>query len=75
MGLCLILLSLLQIIFIFYGNKLLDYFIRETEEKYPKIAKIIQLRRTFQQFYLLLNIFIIAIVSIIMLFFNLTFFY
>lgn len=73
MGLGLILLSLLQIISIFYGTIILDYLNLET--RYPKLAKIIQLRRTFQQFYLLLNIFIIAIVSIIMLFFNLTFFY
>lgn len=73
MGLGLILLSLLQIIFIFYGTVFLDYLNLET--RYPKLAKIIQLRRTFQQFYLLLNICIIAIVSIIMLFFNLTFFY
>jgi hypothetical protein len=73
MGLGLILLSLLQIIFIFYGTVLLDYLSLET--RYPKLAKIIQLRRTFQQFYLFLNICIIAIVSIIMLFFNLTFFY
>lgn len=72
MGLGLILLSLLQIIFIFYGTVFLDYLNLET--RYPKLAKIIQLRRTFQQFYLLLNICIIAIVSIIMLFFNLTFF-
>ena len=73
MGLGLILLSLLQIIFIFYGTVFLDYLNLET--RYPKLAKIIQLRRTFQQFYLLVNICIIAIVSIIMLFFNLTFFY
>jgi hypothetical protein len=73
MGLGLILLSLLQIIFIFYGTVILDYLKLET--RYPKLAKFIQLRRTLQQFYLLLNICIIAIVSIIMLFFNLTFFY
>ena len=73
MGLWLILLSLLQIIFIFYGTVILDYLKLET--RYPKLAKFIQLRRTFQQFYLFLNIGIIAIVSIIMLFFNLTFFF
>ena len=72
MGIGLILLSLLQIVFIFYGTFILDYL--NLEARYPKLAKIIQLRRTFQQFYLLLNICIIFIVSIIMLFFNLTFF-
>lgn len=72
MGLVLILLSSLQIIFIFYGTVILDYLKLET--RYPKISKIIQLRRTFQQFYLILNICIIVTVSIIMLFFNLTFF-
>lgn len=72
MGIGLILLSLLQIIFIFYGTVILDYLKLET--RYPKIAKIILLRRTFQQFYLILNICIIITVSLIMLFFNLTFF-
>jgi hypothetical protein len=72
MGLGLILLSLLQIMFIFYGTVILDYL--KLEIRYPKFAKIIQLRRTFQQFYLFVNISIIATVSIIMLFFNLTFF-
>jgi hypothetical protein len=73
MGLFLIFLSSLQIIFIFYGTMFLDYL--KLESRYPKIAKIIIVRRHFQQFYLILNIFIILVVSSIMVFFNLTLFY
>jgi hypothetical protein len=71
-GIFLIIISLLSIIFIFYGNILLDYL--NLEQRYPKIAKIIILRRKFQGYYLWWNIFIIAIVSIIMFLMNLTLF-
>jgi hypothetical protein len=46
---------LISIIFVFYGDLLIKRF--DLENKYPKIAKFIQLRRKFQQYYLLLNIF------------------
>lgn len=63
-------LSLISILFIFYGNILLGYF--KLEERYPKIGKFIILSRKFQQFYLLINVLIITVVSIIMFVMNLT---
>jgi hypothetical protein len=49
-GIFVIIVSLISIVFIFYGNIILDYL--NLELKYPKIAKFIVLRRKFQQFYL-----------------------
>jgi hypothetical protein len=48
------LLSVGTIIFVFYGDFLINYF--KLEEKYPKLAVIIRLRRKFQMFYLSINI-------------------
>jgi hypothetical protein len=50
---------LFSIIGIFYGETLIRYF--NLEEKYPKLARFIQLRRKFQQYYFILNIFLIFI--------------
>lgn len=72
-GLILLFVSVLQIIFIFYGTFLLDYL--AIEKRYPKLANIINLRRKFQQYYLLFNITIIIVTILIMLYFNLTLFY
>lgn len=57
---------------IFYGNKFLDYF--QLEKRLPKIAKLIILRRKFQQFYLLTNILLISVVLLIMFTLNLLMF-
>lgn len=45
-----VLSSLISIIFIFYGDYLIRRF--DLENKYPKLAKFIQLRRKFQNYYL-----------------------
>jgi ABC-type multidrug transport system permease subunit len=71
-GIFVILVTIISIIFIFYGNIILDYL--NLEQRYPKIAKFIILRRKFQQYYLLWDIFIITIVSIVMFIMNLTLF-
>jgi len=71
-GTFVIFVTLFSIIAIFYGDMLINYL--KLEERYPKIAKYIILRRKFQQFYLLINIFIIFIVTIIMFVMNLTLF-
>lgn len=71
-GIFVILVTIISIIFIFYGNKILDYL--NLEQRYPKIAKFIILRRKFQQYYLLWDIFIITTVSIVMFIMNLTLF-
>jgi hypothetical protein len=68
-GIILIMLSLFSIIMIFYGDIILNYF--QLEERFPRIAKLIILRRKFQQYYLLINILIISVVLIIMFALNL----
>lgn len=68
-GTFVIFVTIINILFIFYGNKLIDYF--NLEIRFPRLAFLINLRRKFQQYYLLWNTFIIFIVSLIMLFVNL----
>lgn len=53
-----ILLSLISILSVFYSNFFIEYF--KLEQRFPRLAKIIALRRKFQQYYLLFNISIIA---------------
>jgi hypothetical protein len=71
-GIFIIMITLISIISIFYGNKILNYF--NLESRYPKFAKFILLRLKFQQYYLFVNIIIITIISIIMFALNLTVF-
>jgi Skp family chaperone for outer membrane proteins len=63
-----ILFSLISIISIFYGDKLTIFF--DLENRFPKIAKFIQIRRKFQQYYLIINIGLIIIVLLIMIYIN-----
>ena len=65
-------ISLFSIISIFYGNKIIDYL---GLEYYPRLTKFIALRRKFQNFYLLINIFLITVILIIMFLMNLTLIY
>uniref|UniRef100_UPI00315CABF2 hypothetical protein n=1 Tax=Leucopaxillus giganteus TaxID=1167592 RepID=UPI00315CABF2 len=58
-----ILLCLLSILSAYYGDRLIRYF--NLEVRFPKLAKIIQLRRTFQDYYIAYN----AIWIIFILFF------
>jgi hypothetical protein len=68
-----ILLTMFSIISVFYG----DYLIIKLnlEKKFPRLAKIIQLRRKFQQFYLLSNIFIIILILLIIITFNIHYYF
>ena len=54
----LIISSLIGIVYIFFGDYLIKRFNLET--KYPKLAKIVSLRRKFQRYYLILYISYIA---------------
>jgi hypothetical protein len=65
--------SLFSIIGIFYGDTLIRYL--NLEEKYPKLARFIQLRRKFQQYYFILNIFLIFIALSSVIFVNLLIFF
>lgn len=49
-----ILSASISIFFIYYGDVLINRF--NLEIKYPKLAKLISLRRKFQQYYLLVNL-------------------
>lgn len=55
-----ILTSIISITFIFTGDYLIKRF--HLEQKYPKLAKFIQLRRKFQNFYFFVNILAIFVV-------------
>jgi hypothetical protein len=59
--------ALISIVFIFYGDFLIKKF--DLEIKYPRLAKFIQLRRKFQQYYLLFSILCIVSVLLIETFF------
>jgi hypothetical protein len=56
----LILIFIINIIFAYYGNSLIEYL--NLERKLPKIAKIIEMRRKTSGFVILLNILFIIIV-------------
>lgn len=64
-----ILFSLISIISIFYGDSLINYF--NLEEKFPKLARFIQLRRKFQQYYFIINISIIILALLLIIYVNL----
>jgi hypothetical protein len=68
LGSMFIIFTLFSIISIFYGDKLITYF--DLENKYPKMAKFIQIRRKFQQYYLLINIALIIIVLLLIIYVN-----
>jgi hypothetical protein len=71
-GFTVIIISLISLFTIFYGNILIDYF--KLEQKLPRIAKFIQLRRKFQMYYSLLDFTIILIVISIMFYIDLLLF-
>ena len=73
LGTFIIVITVINILFIFYSNKIIDYFKLET--RYPKLAFYINLRRKFQEYYLLWNTFIIIIISILMSLINLLVFF
>ena len=64
-----IIFSLLNILFAFLGNELIQYL--NLENKYPKLSLFIKLRVKFQRYYLLWNIFLILLVCIVSIGFNL----
>jgi hypothetical protein len=69
LGSMFVIFTLFSILSIFYGDRLIIFF--NLENKFPKIAKFIQLRRKFQQYYLLMNIGLIFIVLLLIIYVNL----
>lgn len=68
-----VLLCLFSLVSVFYGERLINYF--NLENKYPKLAKYIQIRRKFQHYYFLLNVILIIIVLFYVIYINLTVLY
>ena len=62
--------SLISIVYIFYGDILLEKF--NLEQRYPKLAHLINLRRKFQRYYLFLAVLFIFISSLSQILFCLT---
>jgi hypothetical protein len=69
----LILMFLFNIIIIYYGDLLIKYLL--LEEKYPRLAKIINLRRKVLNFNIFINFLIIFILLIILIFINVSYLY
>lgn len=63
-----IFILLFNIITIIYSDYLLKYF--KIEDKYPRLGRIIRLRRLFQQYYLVINILLIIITLLATIFIN-----
>ena len=68
-----ILMCLFSIIVIIFSDYLLN--ILKLEEKYPKIGKIIRLRKTFQKYYLILNFILIIVTLLAVIFVDLNVLY
>lgn len=64
-----ILWCLISIILIYYGEYLINKL--KLENKFPKLAKYIQLRRKFQQYYFFINICLIIITLSLLIYFDL----
>ena len=63
-----IFILLFNIISVIYSDFLLNYL--KIEEKYPKLGRIIKIRRMYQQYYLILNILLIIITLMATIFIN-----
>jgi hypothetical protein len=68
-GALFILISLYIILIIFFGNSLIKYF--NLEKSYPKLASFIQMRRKFQNYYIIFNIIIIILILFVIIYINL----
>lgn len=65
----LILFLLSSIFTVFYSDLIIKYF--NLSDKYPRLKKYIELRRTFQQYYFLFNFIAICIILLLLILINL----
>jgi hypothetical protein len=63
-----VLLCLSSLVTVFYGDTLILKF--KLEERFPRLAKFIQLRRKFQQYYFFWNVFIIVFILFFVIYIN-----
>jgi hypothetical protein len=64
---------LINILLAYYGDKLIKHY--NIEEKYPKLTKIINLRRKFQDIYIMSNSLIGIFLLLYVLYINMTIIY
>lgn len=64
-----LLFCIFDILVAYYSDKIIIYF--NLEQKYPKLAKYIQLRRTFQNYYIKFNFILIIVLTLFVLYTNL----
>ena len=57
-----LILTVLNILFIFFGNEVINFF--KIETKYPSFSGLIKLRAKFQRYYLMWDIFILFLVCL-----------
>jgi len=63
-----IIISLYSIMLIILGDFFIKYF--NLEERFPKIANFIKIRRKFQNYYILINVIIIVLILLIIIYIN-----
>jgi|ERR1700727_359668 len=63
-----VLFLLSNLLSVYYGDKLIIYF--NLENKYPKLARFIQIRRKFQDYYIRLNALIIILILLVVIYIN-----
>jgi hypothetical protein len=68
-GYFIILSSIISVAAVLYGDFLIKYF--NLEEKYPRLARFIQIRRKLQWYYLNYNLIIIVFFTVLLIWFNL----
>ena len=58
---CVLIFTVINILSVLFGNEIIRFL--DLEKRFPKLAKIIQLRRKLQRYYLILSISWILVVS------------
>ena len=64
-----IILNVINILSVLFGNEIIRYF--DLEARFPRLSIYFKLRNTFQRYYLLWNIFLLVLVVIIGILMNL----
>lgn len=63
-----VLLCLFSIVSVHYGDLLIKYF--KLEDKFPRLAKYIRLRRLFQEYYFIFNVLLIVLILLYIIYMN-----
>lgn len=71
-GLVLVIICFISILFIIYGDYLINYF--KLEDRYPTLGKYIKFKKVFKQYYLFKNFFIIIVTLLAIIYLDLSMF-